>query len=151
MTPDTMKSLPLPVETLIPHQKPMCLVDHLIDFSETGGTAEALVPADSPLLDGEAQLDPLATAEMMAQAFAAVKGFDDYLSDQPVKRGFLVGIRKIEFLDRVFAGDRLQITVKTVGAISGFAVIAGEVKRDRKIIARGELKLWIQEDGQSES
>jgi len=151
MTSDTTQSLPWPAEALIPHRKPMRLVDQLIAFNDQGGTVEAFVPADSPLLDKDAQLDPLATAEMMAQAFAAVKGYDDYLCGQSVKQGFLVAIRKIQFLGDVFAGDCLQVTVNLVGAIAGFAVVAGEVKRDREIIARGELKLWIREDSPPES
>ena len=129
----------------------MCLVDRLIAVADQGGTVVAVVPSNSPLLDKNARLDPLAVAEMIAQAFAAVKGYDDYLSDKPVKQGFLVGIRKIRFLGDVFAGDCLQISVITVGTISGFTVVAGEVTRDHEVIARGELKLWIQEDSQSES
>jgi predicted hotdog family 3-hydroxylacyl-ACP dehydratase len=151
MTSDTTKSLPMSVEALIPHQKPMCLIDQLIAFDDEGGTVEAFVPADSPLLDENSQLDPLAAAEFIAQAFAAVKGYADLLSGEPVKQGLLVGIKKTQFLGDVYAGDRLQITVHTVGAISGFALVAGEVKRGPEIVARGELKLWIQDDAQSES
>jgi 3-hydroxymyristoyl/3-hydroxydecanoyl-(acyl carrier protein) dehydratase len=81
---------------------------------------------------------------MIAQTYAAVKGYDVRLSGKPVKQGFLVGIRKIQFLKLAFVGDVLQINVDTVGAISGFAVVKGQVTRNQEVIAEGEIKLWIQ-------
>jgi 3-hydroxymyristoyl/3-hydroxydecanoyl-(acyl carrier protein) dehydratase len=88
---------------------------------------------------------------MIAQTYAAVKGYNDRLSGEPVKRGFLVGIRKIQFLKLVFVGDVLRINVDTVGAISGFAVVKGRVTRNREVIAEGEIKLWIQSENQLET
>ena len=147
----TQQTLPLPAEALIPHRQQMCMVDQLIAVHDRGGTVEAIIASDNVLLDDDAQLDPLGAAEMMAQAFAAVKGYADRLSDEPVKQGYLVGIRKIQFLGNVYAGDRLRISVETVGAISGFAVVAGQVTRDQDVIARGELKLWTPEDSSLEA
>ena len=151
MSKATQPTLPLPAEALIPHRQPMCMVDQLIEVHDRGGTVEAIIASDNVLLDDDAQLDPLGAVEMMAQAFAAVKGYADRLSDEPVKQGYLVGLRKIQFLGNVYAGDRLRISVETVGAISGFVVVAGEVTRDQNVIARGELKLWTPEDSPSEA
>jgi predicted hotdog family 3-hydroxylacyl-ACP dehydratase len=143
--------LSVPVETLIPHRKPMCLIDRLIEFKDQGGTVEASVPFDHALVDGDGRLDTLAVAEMIAQSYAAVKGYDDRRTGEPVKQGFLVGIRKIQFLSAVFAGDLLRINVKTVGSIAGFAVVAGTVRRHQELLAEGEIKLWIQDDDQAEA
>ena len=143
--------LSVPVETLIPHRKPMCLIDRLIEFKDQGGTVEASVPFDHALVDKNGRLDTLAVAEMIAQSYAAVKGYDDRRTGEPVKRGFLVGIRKIQFQRAVFAGDLLRINVKTVGSIAGFAVVAGTVRRHQELLAEGEIKLWIQDDDQAEA
>jgi predicted hotdog family 3-hydroxylacyl-ACP dehydratase len=148
---ETEPTLPLPVEALIPHRKPLCMIDRLIDVKDQGGTAEAEVTSDNVMVDEAGQLDPFAAAEMIAQTYAAVKGYDVRLSGRPVKQGFLVGIRKIEFLKLVFVGDLLRINVDTVGAISGFAVVKGQVTRNQEVIAEGEIKLWIQSENQSES
>ena len=102
-------------------------------------------------MDEDGLLDPTAVAEMIAQTYAAVKGYNDRLSGEPVKQGFLVGIRKIQFLKLVFAGDVLRINVDTVGAISGFAVVKGLVTRNQEVIAEGEIKLWIQSENQLET
>lgn len=151
MNKESPQTLPLPAGALIPHRPPMCMVDQLIEVHDRGGTVEAIIAPDNVLLDNDAELDPLGTAEMIAQAFAAVKGYTDRLSDEPVKQGYLVGIRKIQFLGNVYAGDRLRICVDTVGAISGFAVVTGEVTRGQDVIARGELKLWTPENTPSEA
>ena len=148
---ETEPTLPLPVEALIPHRKPLCMIDRLIDVKDQGGTAEAEVTSDNVMVDEAGQLDPFATAEMIAQTYAAVKGYEVRLSGKPVKQGFLVGIRKIQFLKLVFVGDVLRINVDTVGAISGFAVVKGQVTRNQEVIAEGEIKLWIQSENQSES
>ena len=142
------EKLPLPAEALIPHRKPMCFIDRLIETQAQGGTAEASVAPDHILLDDGGKLDAVAMAEMIAQAYAAVKGYHDRRSTEPVKQGFLVGIRKIQFLKSVFAGDILRINVDMVGSFSGFAVIRGQVRRHQEIIAEGEIKLWIQPEDQ---
>ena len=64
----------MPVETLIPHRKPMCLLDRLIEIKDQGGTVEASVPHEHALIAGDGRLDSLAVAEMIAQSYAAVKG-----------------------------------------------------------------------------
>ena len=143
--------LSVPVETLIPHRKPMCLIDRLIEFEDESGTVEASVPFEHALVAGDGRLDSLAVAEMIAQSYAAVKGYDDRCTGEPVKQGFLVGIRKIQFRSAVFAGDLLRINVKTVGSIAGFAVVAGTVRRHQELLAEGEIKLWIQDDDQAEA
>lgn len=142
--------LPLPVEKLIPHQKPMCLVDRLLEFKDQGGTVEARVRPGQVLVDDDGCLEALAVMEMIAQAYAAVKGYDDRLAGRPVRRGFLVGIRKIKFLRKVAAGDLIHIYVDTVGSISGFAVVEGKIVRQSDIIAEGQIKLWVDENEPAE-
>ena len=129
----------------------MCIIDRLIDIHAQGGTAEACVAPDNVLVDNNGQLDPAAVAEMIAQTYAAVKGYNDRQAGEPVKQGFLVGIRKIQFLNPVFTGDVLRIKVDTVGSISGFAVVTGQVTRNQEVIAKGEIKLWIQSENELET
>lgn len=138
--------LPQPVKKLIPHRKPMCLIDSLVEFRDQGGTVETQVLNEHLLVDDNGRLETLALAEMIAQAYAAVKGYDDHLTGRPVRQGFLVGIQKIQFHRTVFAGDYLKVHVDTVGSISGFAVVEGVVTRRSEVIAEGKIKLWVQQD-----
>jgi len=128
----------------------MCLVDRLLEFKDQSGTVEARVLPGQVLVDDDGRLETLAVAEMIAQAYAAVKGYDDRLAGRPVRQGFWVGIRKIQFHQTVFAGDHLRIHVNTVGGIAGFAVVEGVVTRKSDIIAEGQIKLWVNEDEPTE-
>ena len=132
-------------EKLIPHRKPVCMVDRLIEFKDQAGTVEAVVSSENALIENNGQLDQLAVTEMIAQACAAAKGYEGRLANDPVELGFLVGIKKLQFFGKAFAGDKLQIAVRTVGAISGFTVVEGKVMCNQKIIASGKIKLWVPE------
>jgi predicted hotdog family 3-hydroxylacyl-ACP dehydratase len=140
----------LDAEKLIPHRKPVCMVDRLIEFKDQAGTVEAVVSSESALIEEDGQLDQLAVTEMIAQACAAAKGYEGRLASEPMKLGFLVGINKIEFFGKAFVGDHLQISVRMVGVISGFTVVEGEVICNEKIIAAGKIKLWVPEPKPSE-
>ena len=138
-------TLPLNAENLIPHRKPLCMVNWLTEFKNQAGTVEAEVSSDNVLIEVNGPLDQLAVAEMMAQACAATKGYEDRLDNEPMKLGYLVGIKRLQFFGKAFAGDKLQISVRTVGTISGFTVVEGKVICNQKIIAAGKIKLWVPE------
>ncbi len=81
--------------------------------------------------------------ELLAQAYAAVHGYEDQLSGAAVQEGFLVGVRGLRLEGAARAGDRLLIAIRTVASLEGFAVAEGEVRRGAEVLARGNLKLWL--------
>jgi 3-hydroxyacyl-[acyl-carrier-protein] dehydratase len=143
---DNKLSLPMPSHMLVPHRPPLCLVDRLVEFSGQTGVVESIIRPDNIFLDDKGCLPSLTLAELIAQASAAVKGYDDLTQGKAIKRGFLVDIREIRFMGRCFKGDRLLIKIEIIRTISGFSVVHGEVTRDGDVIASGTLKLWVPED-----
>jgi len=135
--------LPLDAEGLLPHRLPMRLVDRLLAIDGKNGTVETLVAADCPLVDSGGTLEPIALIELIAQGYAALKGYLDRLEDKPVRQGFLVGIKKLACLESVQVGDLLKIDIKTLGELEDFAVAEGQIWCGDKMIARGEIKVWI--------
>lgn len=138
-------SLPMPAEMLVPHKAPFCLITRLLEFGDQGGTVETLLSGDNILLDEDGELEPLALIELIAQSYAAVKGYDDLIKGREAKKGFLVDVRHFRFHDPCREGDRLIIKVRAVGTIGGFAVAGGDVICNGRIIASGKVKLWIPE------
>ena len=138
-------TLPMDADKLIPHREPVCMVDRLIEYKDQAGIVEAVVTSGNALVEDNGQLDQLAVTEMIAQACAAAKGYEGRLSNDPMKIGYLVGIKKLQFFGKAFVGDELKISVRTVGAISGFTVVEGKVICNKKIIAAGKIKLWVPE------
>lgn len=139
-------SLPLAAEALMPHRPPMRLVERLIEYSGQAGVVETEVATDGPLIDGDGRLDAVALAELLAQAYAVIKGYGALKDGRQVRKGFLVGIRELVCEGSVLAGDRLRIAVRSVVDVEDFTVAEGEVWRDAERVAHGSLKLWIPEE-----
>lgn len=136
--------LPLPqaAENLLPHRPPMMLIDRLISYNpDRSGSAEVELRADCVLMNGT--LNRVALVEMMAQTYAAIKGYEDLSQNKPVMEGFLVGIRKSRFPAPAQVGDRLTIEVANIGTIDGFHMINAHVRRDATVLAEGTLKLFV--------
>lgn len=140
-------TLPMAAEDLIPHRGPMLLVDRLVFHREPEARVEAVVRDDTPLVDEKGTLDGTALLEFMAQGCAAARGYQDLSADAPVKKGFLVGVRRFQVKGSTRAGDRLQIDLATVGTLEGFSIVDALVTRDGEVIATGTLKLWIMDKG----
>lgn len=143
-------SFPVAAERLIPHRPPLRFVDRLVQCSDDSGVVEAVIPTDNLLVDEVRRVDPLVLVELMAQAYAAVKGYRDLMTGQPVRKGYLVGIKRLEVVSVPTVGERLAISVRTVASFGGFAVAEATVIRKDRLIASANLKLWISEDLPSE-
>jgi 3-hydroxyacyl-[acyl-carrier-protein] dehydratase len=136
-------SLPQPAERFIPHRAAMRLIDTLISRSETTGVIDATPGADCLLVAADGFLDEAALVELMAQGYAAIRGYDDLVQGREISEGYLVGVRKFRVAARARAGQRLLVRIRTVGSFEAFAVAEGEIERDGETIACGTIKLWI--------
>ena len=136
-------ALPISAEDLIPERLPMRLVDQLLEVEGENAVVGARVDGDCPLVDETGKLEDIALVELIAQAYAALKGYLDRLQNKPVRQGFLVGIKKLAKLETVRAGDDLRIEIETLAELEDFAVAEGQVWRDSQLIDRGEIKVWI--------
>lgn len=123
----------------------MRLVDRLLACDETTGSAEALLTPGHPLLKRTGELEPVALLELLAQSYAAIKGYRDGLSGRPVRKGFLVGVHRLEFFAPARQGDRLVIRLRETGIVGSFFLAEGEVLRGETILAEGALRLWCPE------
>jgi len=121
----------------------MRLVDTLVSVIDGCALAESVLPRSCIMADGEGKIDEVAFMELIAQGYAAFKGYMDRMDGKPPGEGFLVGVRHLEFTGRAYAGDRLLTSIRTVGAIGGFAVVEGAITRGDETLASGTLKLWL--------
>lgn len=145
-----MTQLPYSAADLMPHQPPMRLIDSVLSVEPEGsGMAEAVIRADNIFLDRDDALPLEALVELMAQAFAAVSGYNDLQAGRPGRTGYLVGVKKVTFpipettQPGVSVGDRLTVTVRPTGEFAGFVIVDAEVRRHDDLLAQGELKIWI--------
>jgi predicted hotdog family 3-hydroxylacyl-ACP dehydratase len=135
--------LPVPVEMLLPHRKPMCLVDRLVEFRDASGVVEALVGQESPLVAEDGCLDRIAFIELIAQSYATVRGYSDLLRGEEVRKGFLVAAKMVEVKKAAAAGDVLRISVTTTGEFGDFTLADGVVRKEGEILASGNITVWV--------
>jgi predicted hotdog family 3-hydroxylacyl-ACP dehydratase len=136
-------TLPIAAEELVPHRLPMRLVEQLIEIDEKNGTATTRVLPDNPLLNDSGNLEGVALLELIAQSYAALKVYIDRRDHKPVRQGFLVGIKKLEWFAAASIGDELRITIRTLAELDDFAVAEGDVWCGETLLAHGEVKVWI--------
>ncbi|MBN2427423.1 MAG: hypothetical protein JXK94_03705 [Deltaproteobacteria bacterium] len=136
-------TLPMNAEELMPHRLPMRLVDQVFEVEDGKGVIKALVRSDCFLVDEAGRLEDSALIELLAQSFAALKGYRDRRDGKPVRQGFLVGIKNFARLKSVQAGDLLRIEICTIAELNDFAVADGKIWCDSELFAHGEIKVWI--------
>jgi predicted hotdog family 3-hydroxylacyl-ACP dehydratase len=136
-------SLPIDAELLVPHRQPICMINRLVEYRDGSGIVEAFIHSGNLLVAEDGVLDGVAYMELIAQSFAAFKGYHDMLDEKPVKKGFLVVMKHMECKGEAFLGDLLKINVSTVSEVGGFAVAEGIITRGDEVMASGSLTLWI--------
>jgi len=106
-----------PPGDLVPHAPPALLVQSLVEVSATGATAIAMIPEDSPFVEG-GRAPAFVGLEAGAQTAAALEALDRRERVEAGPRiGYVVGIRNARFADPWLpAGQALPITVKPAGS-----------------------------------
>ncbi len=142
MVPDHLQ-LPVNAIDLLPHRQPMILVDQLLEFNSEGGVVSAVISSDNIFVEDDGCLVAVALIEIVAQAYAAIKGYDDMLNQRQVQRGFLVGGRSFKIKRSPSVGEQLTVAITTIADLDEFSVVDGVVTSADQIIAEGSLKLWL--------
>ena len=136
--------LPLDAEMLIPHRKLMRLIDRLNASDGKSGSASARFTDNSPfVIDRKGRIERLALLELIAQTYAASKGYEDMVDDIDVSQGYLVGISNAVCYGDAYAGQDLLIKVESEEAFDAFHLAAGEVWYDEALLMKAKLKIWI--------
>ncbi len=133
--------MPLAAAPLIPQRDPMRLVDTLRSVGERVATAGVTVRAEMPFVDGDGLLCEAAYLEMMAQAAAAMGGFNKRGKGGWHEEGLMLGVRNLEILGEARVGDELEIEVFKSARLGEFGIIEGCVRRQADVLARGEIKV----------
>ena len=138
-------TLPIEAEELIPHRLPMRLINRLLEIDGKDGVVDALIDADCPMVSADGILEDAALVELLAQSYAAINGYCDRIENKPVKQGFLVGIKKVNRLQSVKAGDRLRIDIRTLFELDDFSIAEGDIHCGTQLVMQGEIKLWVKQ------
>ena len=142
-----MTPQPVSVTELLPHRPPMLLLDALESFSAQAARAVLEVRADNPFLRPDGFLERAAFAEMLAQCFAA--GFGACLRAAGQRApgwGYLAALREVVVQGDARLGQRLAVTACLTARLGNIAVVTGEVWCGEKLLASGQIKVFLPEE-----
>lgn len=140
--------LPADADILIPHVKPMRVVDRLLESDGTAGKAEAIFSIESPFMDAEGKIDRLMLLELIAQSYASARGYEDISDGNNVSKGFLVGVSKAVFHGDAYAEKTLSVKIRTEEIFDSFYVASGKVFQGELLILEAILKIWLDLDSE---
>jgi predicted hotdog family 3-hydroxylacyl-ACP dehydratase len=135
-------SSPYPIEALLPHARPMILIDRVLDFDTKFIEAELTVRPDMPFFEPGKGVAAHVSLEWMAQACAAYVGLEALLANQTVRIGFLLGTRNFAAKIPWFAaGETLRVRADLVFRDEETGVFDCAIYRDALEAVRAQLTL----------
>ena len=88
------QTIDTPIEDLVPHDRPMALLDEMVSYTDQRSVCKVTIHPDS-MFAGPYGVPSYVGIEYMAQAIAAHGGYRARLAGQPIKVGFLLGTPKL--------------------------------------------------------
>jgi predicted hotdog family 3-hydroxylacyl-ACP dehydratase len=131
------------VRELLPHRGAAVLLDRLVSADEDVARAELTVSERTPFTDG-GPVDAVLALEYMAQAVAAHFGLACRGRGEPVRVGYLVGVREATFgVTQFEEGERLSVVARRVFGDHLLAAFECEVLRSREVVATALLSVVL--------
>jgi predicted hotdog family 3-hydroxylacyl-ACP dehydratase len=120
--------LDLNLNDLIPHRRPMRIVDDLLEVSPGQATSRGTVSEAWPLMD-DAGASRVSLVELIAQTASTIIGWERRDEERIGGRGYLVGIREASLgAGRLSVGDSLTATVVTARKRENYVIFEGTVQ-----------------------
>ena len=140
-------SLPAAVNSIIPQQVTMRVIDTIDKVAERIVEVSVTVSKDMPFVNEDGIVDEVVYIEFIAQAIAALGGFKKAGASREKPEGFLLGVKNLEIFGHAKIGDKLRITAFKYAKYEDFGIIKGHVYHCNKLLAQGEIKIWHDTSG----
>ena len=104
-----MKEVFGPIESYVPHRRPMLVVDEIIEVTDISIECRATIRPDNIFVQNGV-VNPIAMIEFVAQACAILIGIRAEAKPSGPRLGFIVGCREVTFsVDEFHVGDELTL------------------------------------------
>lgn len=133
-----------PIESLVLHRGTMLLVSAILEHEADLTTCSGEIARDSVVVKG-GRVGRWVAIEYMAQTIAVHAGLSAWERNEPVKLGFLIGSRRVEFRRALHVGQAVAATARRVWGQANLGLFACTL-RDRvtgDVIAEGELSVAL--------
>lgn len=132
------------VESLLPHEAPMILIDKLIHVDTSTVHCQVFISEHSPFYDQQQEhVGAWVGIEYMAQTVAAWSGFQAFSNNQPPPIGFLLGTRcyKVD-CDSFNKGQILDIYAEQMMESEGMSAFSCQIKSNNQLLAEAQLNAF---------
>lgn len=129
----------------IPQRPPMIMVDEILVSNETKTQTQFTIKADNIFIENGNLATP-GLVENMAQTAAARAGHYFVTNNEPVKLGFIGGVKQLKIEKHPPIGAVIKTEIIELGNILGISSVKATVNFEEKEIASCELKIFIQDD-----
>lgn len=133
------------VSDLLPQDKPMIMVHGLIQHNETQSISLLEVGSENIFVNKNGCFTEPGIIENIAQTAALRSGYQDSLSGESPKVGFIGSIKNLIINRLPKVGETLETKVEVVSELANALVIKATSSIDNEIIAEGNLNIFIQE------
>ncbi|HIP75856.1 MAG TPA: 3-hydroxydecanoyl-ACP dehydratase [Psychromonas hadalis] len=133
------------IETLLPHEAPMTLIDKMLAVEELSVHCQVTITTKSPFFDENEQgVGGWVGLEYMAQTIAAWSGYHNIQKGKASQIGFLLGNRRYDSQLPIFPiGMTLDIFATLLLENDGMAAFACEIQSDDKVLASSQLNVFL--------
>jgi len=134
--------LPYPAAELVPHRPPVFFLKEILERQGDAALVSGVVPGISLFsFNNNQNILMELTVEIIAQAMAAINGYDALQGGSPAKRGFLVGLDQFSFPSVLLPDQLFTVSLDKVIEFGGVTIMNGILQQDQ-IVAQGVLKVW---------
>lgn len=130
---------------LIPQRPPMVLVDRFYGMNEQGSYTGLRIEA-SCLFCTDGQMDECGVTEHIAQSAAVRVGYLYKSRGEAIPVGFIGSVNKMTWHALPVVGDELRTTIRVEQEIFDITLISATVEVNGRLIAEGQLKIFLKKD-----
>lgn len=138
-----MPTQPIDIESLLPHRKPMLLIERIVAFDQRKAVTRSVAGARWPMAE-QGKVDALMLIELVAQTAGINNGWELLRRDGPGgdQRGWVVGIKQSRLLvDAVPFGTEIEVSSENCFEYENFREIQGVVRIAGAVAAEVTLQL----------
>ena len=131
------------ITDLIPHRAPFIMIDTLVESSARRALSALVVRADNILVDEDGWFTESGLVENMAQTAAA--GLRENDAGAAPKIGYIGSLKNLSVLRLPAVGETIMTEAVFVQEIMGARIVAATARLGDEVIARCELRIFIQQ------
>ncbi|WP_271764698.1 hypothetical protein [Aquimarina algiphila] len=133
------------IEKLLPHRKPMIMVDTLEYFSIKKGVSRFSI-SENNIFVSNGFFSETGVLEHMAQTAALYMGYKQSLDNIKTKEGFIGAIKSSQIISLPKLNDILSTEIEVVYQIANMTMVKIESSVNGKIIAVSEMSTLLKDE-----